>query len=108
MIKLRLLSFSCNTEIILLRKDKSADAGVSAQYTGMGSTHGAGSALATASCVRPPTSFDLHRHVCPGPHTSIIVGALFSRPLPARVLHQVALQLCRARTAMSVSPSAQT
>jgi hypothetical protein len=39
MIKLRLLSFSCNTEIILLRKDKSADAGVSAQYTGMGSTH---------------------------------------------------------------------
>ncbi|KAI0264521.1 hypothetical protein BGY98DRAFT_939913 [Russula aff. rugulosa BPL654] len=43
----------------------------------------------------PPACVD----VCPGSHTPIIVGALSSRLLPARVLHQAALQLCRARTA---------
>ena len=37
-------------------------------------------------------------------YTSIIVGALFSRPLPARVLHQAALQLFCAHTAMTICP----
>ena len=52
-------------------------------------------------CMRVPlTSVDRFALV----HTSIIVGTLFSCLLPARVLHQAALQLCRARTAMPACP----
>jgi hypothetical protein len=55
-------------------------------------------------CVRAPSKLQPLSTGLPWFYTSIIVGALFSRLLPACVLHQAALQLCRARTAMTICP----